>query len=42
MWVIGRAEDGKCECGVARNTIRLRQCALIGDGRGRTEEEAYR
>lgn len=40
LWVIGPAEDDKCECGVAQNAAHLLRCSLVGDGKGRTVEEA--
>jgi len=33
LWVIGRAEDDKCECGVAQSAAHLLECPLVGDGR---------
>jgi len=35
MWVIGKAEDDKCECGIAQNAAHL-----LGDGMGRSLGEA--
>ena len=40
LWVIGRAEDDKCECGVADNAVHLFRCPLVGDWKGRVVEEA--
>ena len=28
----------KCECGAVQNTVHLRQCALVGDGKGTPAE----
>lgn len=38
LWTIGTGEDDNCECGIAQDVIRLRQCPLIRDGKGRREE----
>ena len=37
MWIIGRAES---DCGIDQNAVQLLGCPLIGDGKGRTLEEA--
>jgi len=33
-WVIWRAEDDKCECGIAQNAVHMVGCLLVGDGKG--------
>jgi len=40
LWVIGRAEDDKYECGIAQNTAHLLRRPLVRDGKGRSLEEA--
>ena len=40
LWIIGRAQDQTCECGEIQNAVHVRQCELVGDGRGRSIEEA--
>jgi len=40
LWAIGRAGDSRCECGTTQNAVHLLRCPLVGDGRGRTLEEA--
>ena len=37
--IIQRSQDDQCECGEAQNAVHLRQCKLVGDGRGRTLEQ---
>lgn len=34
--VIGRSQDDLCECGEVQNAVHLRECRLVGDGKGRT------
>lgn len=38
--IIGRWEDDNCGCGIAQNAAHLLECRLVGDGSGRTIEEA--
>lgn len=41
LWIIGRAEEGVCGCGIAQNAAYRLRCPLVGDGRRRTMEEAW-
>ena len=40
VWVIGRSQEQECQCGEIQNAVHLRRCHLIGDGKGRSIEEA--
>ena len=37
--LIGRRDDDRCSCGSIQNAAHLLRCPLIGDGKGRVEEE---
>ena len=37
--IIERGDDGRCECGEVQNTVHLRRCHRVGDGKGRSIEE---
>ena len=39
--LIGRREDGKCDCREIQNAAHLLHCPLVGDGKGRTREECF-
>lgn len=38
---IGRRGDDRCECSSIQNAAHLMRCPLVGDGKGRLEEEVW-
>ena len=42
LWVIdiGRTQEPACDCMEIQNAVHMRRCKLVGDGRGRSMEEA--
>ena len=41
LYVIGKAEEDKCDCGKIQNAVHLGGCPLVGDGRGMSVEEIW-
>ena len=39
--IIGRAEQGECQCGETQNAVHIRRCVRVGDGKGRSIAECY-
>lgn len=40
MQKIGRSADNKCKCGEPQNVVHILKCTLVGDGKGRSKEQA--
>lgn len=38
---IGRSDDALCPCGQVQNAAHMLKCTEVGDGKGRSLEEAY-
>ena len=42
VWIIGRSQEQLCACGEVQNAVHIRRCGLVGDGKGRSIEEAMK
>ena len=39
--IIGRRDDDRRDCGSIQNAVHLMRCPVVGDGKGRIEEEVW-